>query len=268
MTNSNVVPVTQDEAVKTNIGYSVKIGKQVMKSKLQAAMNETKTLYDKKNEYYKICASHFIDSFHKEATRQIKLDLNNDRDATRFRNLFAKFSRFHEKDNDNGFRAFTTNWDMVQETDIVSVVDKILHGNNKHALKLKEDFLLNEPVPITVDLKIPDRIHKDELDHNYIDADSIPKLGYEVSLTFGEDIKEIFHTARDAQKESRALNKKYNELETKLKNIDEVTEEMEAKLLVNELQKSDTGKEALNVASELITEMLGDTPDLLKLENK
>ena len=124
MSTSEFMPVTQDTAVKNNIEYSVKIGKQVMKKQLQAALKEKKVEYNQVSEL----ESSYLKSLYTEVKEwinsRIHMNVRNDGEITRFRNMFNKFSRFDQNDGD--WKKLKTNVDIIHSIEITHIVSKIL----------------------------------------------------------------------------------------------------------------------------------------------
>lgn len=269
MNNNEFIPVTQEKAVQTNIEYSVKVGKQVMKAQLKKAIAATIDEVTAARLAYAKAKETFEELFKVHVDNEVKLCIRNDRELTCFRGLFTKFSRFHEEDDSDGFGKFKTNLDMFESHEGEAVVNLLTKTFTLKAgcvpdyyLQVKQEFLSGNPIWVTVNLAIEDKVAP-EYDSDY--SDDLPKLGYATHIAFTQNVIDTFILAQEAFKTKITCGTKLSELTSKLDGIDQVTEEMEAKLLVNQLNKSEEGKAALGIASELVSEMLGDTPALLDL---
>lgn len=254
------VPVTEAQAVETKISNSVKISKQLMVSELTKRVDSLLEEYKAADATESIRNQAFFMLARQDITRQIRFAVNNDGQLTRFRNLYKEMSVM--LDEDDREVEWKKNEDIIQMTDFVdnlyTIQSEVLTGNTHWVDKEDKDSWINHKL-VTVDVKtiFPD------LNFNGTHGMYDNYLGFTLRFGLSDKALEQLDLYVEAAKEARSLNDQYNAMETKLKNIDKVAEEMEAKLLVQELAKSEEGKAALGVASDLVSEMLGETPMLL-----
>lgn len=255
MQTDNYLPVTREQSLETKISQSVKISKQLMKAELKKRMDAALEEYQEARRTESLLSDSCLKLLQSTVKRQVEMGLQNDSEITRFRNLFNKFSAFHD-DPENGFKPFLTNTDLLRDFDISGMWSKLSNPTSEHNIDFRQKFLSGES-EVAVDLNIVDRIDEDE-HYNYF-----PFLGYIQPIGISDEVIGAYKLYAESFVDCKELNNKYNTLEKKLNNLDTVTEEMEARLLVQELTKSDEGKQALNIAGELVGEMLGDVPALL-----
>lgn len=75
-------------------------------------------------------------------------------------------------------------------------------------------------------------------------------------------IEDLASVAPKLQEADR-IAERQSEVRYKLRNIDETLKEIEAELLVNELSRTQRGREVLDVTSRVISNVIGETPALL-----
>lgn len=248
MTTDKYLPVTEATAIENKIGNSVKISKQLMKSQLKAKIKETREQLDNHTKTYTDMVNKFKEEAEASIRGQILLSMSNDSEFSRFRNFYNKFSAYSKKDS-SYFAA--TNMELIDSISVYSPIRDMLRNELKGE-DLK-DFTKHQLLEIQVDLKI-------------FDYDGEDYLGYTQKVHINDD---LIGQLANIEKFVDVLNTytaKYTELSEKLDNIDAVAEEMEAQLLVQELNKTEDGKEALKLAGNLVGGMLGETPELLNIK--
>lgn len=253
---SQYVPVTQAAAIENKIQSSVKISKQLMKSELKSRINELDTELDQAtranhlaNELFETAANTLIK---RETTELVR----KDGELTRMRNFYNKFSTVIKEEADH---YFDTNVDLIRDIETSHALG-CMKGNGHYAAAFPDDhraYTEHGLLPVSVELRIRDYESSSYHSDDY--------LGFSIAIPTHKAIEELRDKALEAKDIAAALNTKLHDLRQKLGGIDQVAEQMEAQLLVQELGKTDEGKEALRTAGELVGEMLGETPMLLRL---
>jgi hypothetical protein len=259
MTDSNFIPVTQQQATESKIGNSVKISKQLMKSELKKRIASLTDEHKDATDYYDNLSKGFHKELHSTVERQVHTSLINNSDITRFRNLFAKFSTFNG--DDPCLPKFTSNFDMLKDFRIEDITYHLFKKETEEVDEVFSEFLLGRAT-VNVNFSIPDRFTSDDED-NY--ASDLETLGYGQPVQISQDLRDKYHLCVEAHTVKLELNSKRHKVKEKLSNIDDVAEEMEAQLLVQELSQTEEGKAALKIAGNLVGDMLGDTPALLSV---
>lgn len=248
MTTNKYLPVTEATAIENKIGNSVKISKQLMKSQLKVKIKEAKEQINNHTETYNDMVTKFKDEAEEAIRSQILLSMSNDKEFSRFRNFFNKFSAYSRE---NSHFYATTNIELIASIGTYTPIRDML--KNDFVGEALEDFTKHQLVEIQVELKL-------------FDYDGEDYLGYSQKVHINDD---LIGQLANIEKFKDVLNTgaaKYQELSEKLDNIDAVAEEMEAQLLVQELSKTEDGKEALKLAGNLVGGMLGETPELLNIK--
>lgn len=264
MTNEiQVLPVTAQQATEAKIANSVKISKQLMKSELKKRMKALDEQRSTARADANALHDYFSVMLNNEVKRQVNMELQNDGQITRFRNLYTKFSRFNSDDKD--FPKFESNLEMLQSFNMSDITCNLFRSSVYDKNEDYVSFLLGN-ASLTVNLRIPDRSH--ENDNYFGDLDTHNPLGYIQHVGISQGVRDIYHSCKELNAITEKADEKYHDVLEKLEGIDEVAEEMEATLLVNELKQSDEGMSALRIASDLVEGMLGDKPELLNLHDK
>ena len=261
--NDQFVPVTQAQSTETKINQSVKISKQLMKAELKKRMVALKVQYELSKKETADLHSKFLNQLKSNVTAQARMAIANDGELTRFRNLYTKFSRFDDKESKD-FPAFTNNLDMVKEINWEDIATYVKPHFDTVWIKFRQNFLLGN-TEVQIDLVLPDRIHEDDSDRYSSEPMENP-LYFDQIIHVNQDLIDKLFEFEEKETATKELNLQYNEVDNKLTNIDAVAEDMEARLLVQELAKTDEGKAALAVAGELVGDMLGDVPALLTVD--
>lgn len=252
--------VTAQQQIQDKITNTSKISKQLLKSQLTVKKKELFQSYKDVNKEAREAYINMTETIKELAVKAGHAWVSNDADVTRFRNLFAKFSRFSDLDCQD-FPKFTSNLSMVQE---ITVPDLYKLGCvSEDQSKLTNKVIAEKVIDIEVNFAIPDRMHADDA-AQYPDDEYDNPLGFALPMNLAAEHVSLITTYIDLNQRARQLNVAYNDVDRQLMNIDSVTEEMEAQLLVQELSKTDEGKEALAVAGNLVSNMLGDTPPMLE----
>lgn len=249
------VPVTKQAATEATIVNSVKIGKQLMKSELNKLMANALVRYEQLKKESSELNHTFQHKLKENTERQVRTELANSSEMTRFRNLHRKLTRYTDEPKGEA-PAFDTNLSLLREITFPDVLN--LRPSSSVGKEVRAQFLAGS-ISVTVDLEIQDYAYDDE-DDGY----NLQYLGYTLECYVPAEIITLFQEALAKEVEMMEANHHYNDLERKLKNIDQVAEDMEARLLAKELSKSETGQEALRIAGELVGDMLGEVPALLQ----
>ena len=254
---SQYVPVTHAAAVENKIQNSVKISKQLMKSELKRRIGELDAELDQAETNRRLTRELFEAAAKTLIKRETTAIVGKDGELTRMRNFFNKFSTVIKEEADH---YFDTNADMIRDIDTTHAIG-CMTGNGHYAAAFPDDhraYTEHGLLPVSVELHIRDYESSTYHAEDY--------LGFTIAIPTHKSIEALRDTAVEAKGIATALNTKLHDLRQKLEGIDQVAEQMEAQLLVQELGKTDEGKEALRTAGELVGEMLGETPMLLRLE--
>jgi len=116
---------------------------------------------------------------------------------------------------------------------------------------------------------LPDRKELESLvDEKYHDSVE-PYLGYLIEVAVPKETLDIMEEAVRTQKIIDGNRTRMSSLQYKIDNIDTTMEELEAKILVNHMAKSEHGKEVLAVTSSIVSEIIGsDAPLLAEFKEK
>lgn len=260
MSNPNVVPVTQQEAVQTNITYSAKIGKQVMKSQLQQRLKKAEDDKIVADACLQVTQTKFLTLTNEELKKKAKLSIMQDGDITRFRKLYERFSLC--VGDDSCEVTWKNNVDLIKNIDCHELHSAlgINHAMASQITKAKKLILDEGQTEVVVELAIPDLDASDGYTNQW--------LQYEETISLSNESIELFKETLKCKKERDVASEKLRNIRSQLDNIDQVAEEMEAKLLVNELTKSAEGQAVLAVTSEMVSQMLGETPPMLDLKGE
>lgn len=253
MSKLDVVPVTKQEMTQTNINYSTKIGKQVMKAELKSRYSKAT---DELNEA-KTAVQSFTDVAHQELKgflkSRLKFAMRSDSEMTRLRNLLNKFMPIDAVN-------YKTNMDLISDSGISDALRNLvcLGSMNSHEREYLKGIIEKEKVGLSVafDFGRPD-------EDCY---DNFCEFAFDLNVSLFADQLELLKTRLSLEEKRTTAQEKQIAIATQLENIDNVVEEMEAKLLINELNSTEQGKAVLNVTSEMVSNMLGDKPALLNLD--
>jgi hypothetical protein len=241
---NTIVPVTQAELTQTNINYSTKIGKQVMKAQLTERLKMLFTVRELAGTANYHHAEGFSDKLREYLNSKVDMFLNNDGEITRLRNLINKFSSAENE--------FKNNVALKDGTNAHGVIRNFV--DTRKVEKLAEIIELGE-LTVNVNLRLNGFV-KDEDDQE--------QIGFSIAIQLSTETLEWLAQRIDLVNAKAKADADYDACDEKLRNIDAVVEEMEAKLLVNQLMTTEEGKKVLAVTSELVQQMLGNTPDMFK----
>lgn len=245
---SEFKPVTEQESLQSKIGNTVKIGKQVMKQQLQAELKKLDELREKTSIDVRVLHDIYRTYVNTFVKQEIHSRISRDSEVTRLRNIFRKYASggdTKELYGDNiKFISHINSSPMHYLTGGYITVDEKMEKQRKG----------DEPVDIGVSVNVGD------IDE---DGDHCGNLCFEYSIYLNSEAINLLNDYLVKSNELSKLCDNCELLKDKLTNIDEVAEEMEAAMLVQELGKTEQGKQALQVASELVSSVLGKTPSLL-----
>jgi len=245
---TEVLPVTKEQSTRTEIDYSVKIGKQVIKKQLEADILAMQDLISKNTELQQsvFSGSRFCNMLEEEAEKLLEAD----EEITTLRTIFSKHLT-HMK--------FDRNLELMDGSiNTYSILDGI--RGRLHALDEFEELEeIIESGVISVDFDFCVNLQNEC-------SDERPSFIYEIKLS-DEWLKSLSEYLL-ARKDKKELLKGCSALVTKLANLDSVMEEVEATILANELRQSESGRKVLEISAGIIGNILGGTPSLLSLEDK
>lgn len=242
---------TQESMTQTDINYSVKIGKQVIKSKLREAKSKYEKQYNNiSNELHKIIN---YDDTKKMLRKELKTRINADTNTTALRSIWNKF---HTK-------KIRTNWGLVSADNCSRVAGVIARPNN-YAHESYQKMIKTKIVIIEYHMHIGmrdlDDIHRDEDGTEEVDC------GWTLEVDIPSKLLPDMSIMLQKLKPLKKLRDLIKEIDYKLKNIGDTMENMEAKLLTQELNRSPRGKEVLDLTSSVIADVIGEDINLA-LEN-
>jgi hypothetical protein len=256
--------VTAQQNTEHQISNSVKIGKQLMKSEFKKRIETLSEKYKDLDGSYEEWKKTFRNQLNIEIERQVNMSISNDSEVTRFRNLFTKFSRYNGDDEEN-FPKFKNNLDFLESFDASLLTRKLwLKESATKDCPVFQNFVKGK-VFVNVYLNVLDN-HNEDTDSDYIT--NMEKLGYGQNVVISQDTVDLYFVCVKVLDEANSVSSELSKVKYKLTNIDSVTEEMEAQLLIQELSKTKEGKAALEVTGNLVGNMLGTVPALLNLTNK
>jgi hypothetical protein len=251
MTNTQLAPMTSAEMTTTKISHATKIGKQVMKSELAKALLAAKKEKESPEalllKTYK--KSHTI--IERFLRGKVDLALRNDSMV----NGMLKFMEFTCSADSTKSGEIELD-DLIYTTDASSASSWLCgsyhSGCSSHRMdKFIESESVNVYVTFSISVEIGGR------DQN---------ASMEIVVPLTDELLEAAKVRRALVRQVEEVQAKIAHIQDKIKNIDTVVEEMEANLLVKELQTSVEGQEVLDITSDLVSQMLGDTPKLLGRE--
>ena len=253
--NDLTAPVTQHELTQTEIDYSVKVSKQVIISKLKEEIRDLSQLVkdqqasNKERFVGKSSTGTIENDLLVVMKKRLALVLNNDTALNHLRLAINSMT-------DNDVRK---NSSLLQSDDLYQM--RLYEYSSKGLEKFLASQMYNCTYHIVSFLPSREEL-RDAKDNSY--SDSVDNLmRFEIELPLPGDVLEKIRESLEVTKIMEGNEAKLRLLNNKLKNIDTAMEELEAKLLVNHMAKSDHGKEALKVASSIVSEMLGSDVPLL-----
>lgn len=244
---SDIQPAQNHEDLSNKIGYSTKIGKQVIKAQLRERITELKASLKTAIEQNETAAEKYHAALKERVKTVLKLEVQNDRKISGIRKMLAGMF-------DTPPPELSSNWAFV-ETYSYQRYSGCYDGSR--LIENLNKVLEKESVWVEFSL------YCGFFNENIV-AEGGGKLEFTNELELTSDLIEMLTDYRDAAVDVENNRKKLNETESKLSSIDEVMEQMEAKLLVDELKASEHGRQVLSATSEIISQMLGETPALLE----
>jgi len=249
MTNTTVLaPMTSAEHTSNKISQATKIGKQVMKSELKKAYEiaeqATKVPISQLSaltEKWSVSISRFLDS-------KIASALANDSEL----DGMVRFINMTCARGDNAETPFT--WEDLIDTSSSNWATKAICGGVAHGSTPKGLATIIEKGVVWVDITFAFRFDSPR---------DTQTASYRLAVPLTDDLINVAQQRLVLLNDHKAAKDYLAVLGAKMSNIDAVVEEMEANLLVKELQGSVEGQEVLDITSALVTQMLGDTPKLL-----
>lgn len=246
LVSQEVMPVTRDHQVQVNIGYAAKISKQVLRSQLKDRIAKlSQSVKEQREQANEVLDTGKLTSYLNE---QVEKSLSSDGDLTRLRRLVNKFMVDDEEHN------FPTNASLVKSISARREASRYTaaRSDSDAIVRLMEEGHFS----VGVDLRlIPD-----------IEGVFTEECGFEAVIPLNDEWKDKIQKHVAMYDEIYRIENEVSDLKDKLANIDELVEEMEAKMLVEELRSSEEGKRVLSISASIIGDALGETPELLSLK--
>ena len=250
---TNSIPVTNAVLTQTDIDYSIKIGKQTIKAKLTqeiAKINEEIRIYREKAENIFDLSQEQVIKIIKTAFKE---QINNDKNLTKVR---AAWNAFRDKH-------IRTNWGLVNICYLDNTANNIIRPYNGSDPKAYAKYV-NDGLKISFSICVgfmPDNFKNDNSDERDYEEHE-DDFDFTQRISVPAKLKIDMQRMLTVLQETSVLRNKQDALNLKLKNIDETMEEMEAKLLIQDLNRSERGKEVLELASEIISDVIEDSVQL------
>lgn len=247
MDKQEVMPVTRYHQTQVNIGYAAKISKQVLRTQIN---DRIKQLSDQVDSLQEQAMAIFTTAELSEHLQQkVYLHLKNDSDVTRLRRLVNKFSPHDEAHH------FKTNEDFVDSMEARYEASR--HSMCRSDADSIATLLSTELFNVIVTLKVTPNV----------DGEYEHQCGFSMPIALDNDWREKIIKQAAIVDQKYKLECEVHDLKKKLENINELVEEMEAKMLVDELSRSEEGQRILQITSSIIGNTLGETPSMLAVES-
>lgn len=251
---TTIVPVTQAEATQTNITYASKVGKQVLKHQLKkqrVALEEE--LAASKEVLREAMAGNM---FTRMLSTVAKAAVEADPKLTTMRNILNELLD-HDFEEEH---ALSSNWNLINgeinDSYILEQIRGEAYYNHEETWYIKS---VVEKGYIELKIELPMEFCIDQDHGTHVSPTYILKVNLD------DEWKVRIATVYECRKKNINIRKDMIRLDLKLADIDNLVEEMEAKLLVRELQSSSEGKAVLDIASSMVQDMLdGNLPPLLE----
>lgn len=257
MNAQTTLPVTQAELTNTDIDHSIKIGKQVLISKLNEESDKiVKTI---KEGCTKI-RDKFDDgsSLFSLMLPRFELTINS---CSQLSKLRLAINTFEEKPMRNNMKMVTDYRLMRKCSDAVKPfwighrfgADKTTFNECSSFRSIVDSGQMEVEYSIGVAWRDSGQWHEDG------DECCESRSGFTETIDVPEDTLELMRSVIPDIENLTAQQAGLDAIKKKLNNIDKTMEEMEAQLLIKELGRTNRGKEVLSVASDLIKGVLGDS---------
>jgi hypothetical protein len=244
----------QHEALTNKIGYSAKIGKQVLKQQLSAELKKCNARLTEIRDNCVKTHKEYNTELYQYLMSKLQLAVRNDGAIARLRNVFKEMF-----DKDTLPAELMSNWAFVQQEHIHGDARSSLHG------MLNGDMLKRHVEK--EEARVHYNLHIGFFNERY-DADRDGVLIYTQDISLTNELIELAKQALASLTEWEEERDTYSLLRSKLRDIDNTVEQMEAELLVNELNSSEEGRKVLEITSNIVKQMLGDTPPMLEKVEK
>lgn len=263
MTEAKLVVENQKTDMEVAVDKTMKVSRQVIKATLQKELRESNEKVDK---LVRIAQDTFCGyEFLKKIEPYLWLYVAQDDFITKCRELANEFHAltFDEHDEDEEYRQYHCNKDFIASNDLASTVNRVFsylgHYNSRTVRYIPKK------ISVTLEMGVyfaeiksnstPNIDNPQDLEIT-IEFEKCEKLQGLCALidTYNANMKNLY-TAVEAHKI----------ISDKVANMDEHLEEIEAALIMKELNKSTEGSATLSVAENIIKSVLGDdTPKLLE----
>lgn len=240
----------QNSVSSTSIKQSLIISKQVIIKEYEKEREEVQTEENCLRDEIQKKERKLTDKVEAYCRKVVKEEVKNDSDLNQLRLLTNKFSKVNYTRSPYIFKN-----------------NLACFSHASFPYKVTEKMVKKEstsPVgSLTVGIHTHLATHGSDLEDDSYDTGGNVNWSIEIELPqFMEEAQAL----ADLRTKREALTNRYIKVSQDLNSIDKVMEELEARLLVRELQKSEEGKASLGLAHELIQETLGTTPKLLTIE--
>lgn len=255
MSDTTTVPVTQAELTNTDINHATKIGKQVIVSKLNEELD--KAYCDMNALHKEIVDTLGVSSdLVKIMEPRFELVINN---CSQMSKLRCAINTFEETPMRNNMKMVTQH---LLDTSCTRATNPLwLSARSKtvkprfHPHESFKTMAASGEMEVTYFMGVAWRNEGEwHKDGNECYEDN---SGFTETVTIPEDFLEKMRAAIPNIESLITQQETIDKLQDKLDNIDKAMEEMEAKLLVNELNRTDRGKEVLAVTNNIIGDVLG-----------
>jgi len=243
-TMSNIKPITQTELTDNDINYSIKIGKQVITTKLKEArtnLGESTKLFMK--ELNELCDEQDTKQELKEKFYEA---VDNNSSINYLRLAWNEYNEYEHEQK-------ATNRDMIKAVDFYGSVNIITCPSN-HSVNRYKNMI--DKLSIDIPFELYGSVNPADEDEEYISAKHYLPIDLPSAI-----LPNMLKRYKVLQKIEANDNEMTN-IDKKLYNINDTMEQMEAKLLIQELKRTGRGEEVLKISSDIISDVLNETLSL------
>lgn len=259
---TNQTLVNNEELTQKDINYSIKISKQSITAELKKQLIDLQK--EDKNIAEELCTVHNTKTLNKSLNKAFKTEFNKNKALTLVRNAWNAFCENKLKNN----------YGLLHKYSIKQVVRFITHPYN-YEIELYQKLINTQKIDIEYFTKVSmrDDINNTQFlrkEHNsqsitdsfYATNNMQLNNGWILQVPLPKPVLEKMKISLKLLKQLKSLNTQIINIQDKLNNINETMEKIEAKLLAQELYRSERGTEVLNLAANIISEVTGKNINL------
>lgn len=258
-TVAEVSPVTQQELTQSDIQNSMKVSKQVILTKVKEEIASVSVNIILQEAALKAC---FCGDNGNGSTKENDLLVIMRKRLAEILNKDIGLRHLRLATNHTtDIPTLTKNMQLVINEDCHA----ICHFTYKPNSEMFKSMLVSEVFPVTYYVAgfLPDKKELESLVDGRYHDNVEPCMSFTVDVPLPRETLTEMAEAVDTQKIIDGNRSKMSSLQYKIDNIDNTMEELEAKILVNHMAKSEHGKEVLAVTSSIVSEIIGEESPLL-----